>query len=123
MGVRIERPYRPWAKEIMEKWNWSSQDRTPNGGGYVNVVPNLGMAMRRNENLRVMVASGYFDLATPFFGAENALSQDGIVHSRVSYTYYEAGHMIFLHEPSRVRLLTDVREFVQEGADQLMHQT
>lgn len=109
LGVRIQRAYQPM--KTIEEWNWLLQGPTPNGGGYINVVPYLGRAMRRNQDLRVFVASGYYDLATPFFGAENALSQDGLVHERIAFAYYEVGHMIFLHEPSRTKLMHDVRDF------------
>lgn len=109
LGVQMPRPYLP-IRDI-DSWNWMLEDKTPNGGGYINVVPHLGRAMRHNKDLRVLVASGYYDLATPFFGAENALSQDGVVHERIFYTYYEVGHMIFLDEASRVRFLNDVRQF------------
>lgn len=110
LGVRMERPY--LARTPMDGWNWLLEDKSPNGGGYINIVPYLGRAMRRNGDLRVLVASGYYDCATPFFGAENALSEHGLVHERISYAYYEVGHMIFLHEPSRQRFLADVRRFI-----------
>jgi len=116
LGVRMDRPYLALAGSIEKSWNWVLRDRTPNGGEYVNVIPHLGRAMRHNNGLRVLVASGYYDFSTPFFGAENALSQDGLVHERIKYTYYEVGHMIFLHGPSRERFLGDVRQFVREGA-------
>jgi carboxypeptidase C (cathepsin A) len=113
LGVRMEQPYEPMTSKILDVWNWLMEDKTPNGGGYINVVPQLGRVMRHNPRLHVLAACGYYDLATPFFGAENALSQDGLVPERISYTYYEAGHMIFLHEPSRVRLLGNVRSFIE----------
>lgn len=112
LGVRMDRPYVPMT-EIDANWNWLMHGKAQNGGGYINVVPHLGRAMRRNTDLRVLVASGYYDFATPFFGAENALSQDGVAHERIAYTYYEVGHMIFLHEPSCVQFLNDVRQFIQ----------
>jgi carboxypeptidase C (cathepsin A) len=114
LGVRMEQPYLSMA-DIDSSWNWLLQDRPLSGGSYINVVPHLGRAMRRNKDLRTLVASGYYDLATPYFGAENALSQDGVPHERIAFTYYEVGHMIFLHGPSRERLLADVRKFIQMG--------
>ena len=114
LGVRMERQYIPMTS-LFEAWNWSLQDKPLNGGGYVNVIPYLGRVMRHNADLRVVVALGYYDLSTPFFGAENALSQDGLVHERITCTYYEVGHMIFLHESSRVRLLNVIQEFIRDG--------
>jgi len=115
LGVRMQRPYLPLSSTVETHWNWLLEEKASSGGGYVNVIPYLGRAMRHNKHLRLLVTSGYYDLATPFFGAENALSQDGLVHERIAYTYYEVGHMIFLHEPSRVRFLNDVRQFVLAG--------
>jgi carboxypeptidase C (cathepsin A) len=112
LGVRMERPYLPMSA-LLPDWNWSLQEKVPNGGGYINVVPHLGRAMRHNPQLRVLAACGYYDLATPFFGSENALSQDGLAHERIAFTYYEVGHMLFVHEPSRVQLLHDVRHFIR----------
>jgi carboxypeptidase C (cathepsin A) len=115
LGVRMERFYVP--SRLPETWNWLLEEKPPSGGGYINVVPHLGRAMRRNDALRVLVASGYFDFATPFFGAENALSQDGVPQDRLAYAYYEVGHMILVHEPSRTMFLNDVRRFISSAAD------
>jgi carboxypeptidase C (cathepsin A) len=113
LGLRMERPY--VSMRTIETWNWLLEDKMPNGGGYINVVPFLARAMRRNGDLRLFLASGYFDLATPFLGAENALSQDDIFNERLTHAIYDVGHMIFLHEPSKVRFLEDIRSFVLGG--------
>ena len=114
-GVVMDRPYTTSGREASRNWNWLLSERAPNGGSFVNVVPYLGRAMRRNKDLRVLVPSGYYDFATPFFGAENALAEAGVVPERIRFTYYEAGHMMYLHDPSRAALLRDVREFLLEG--------
>ena len=97
------------------KWNWNiwGKNGVPNGGRFINVIPYLGKAMRRNSDMHVLVTSGYYDFATPFFGAENALAEKDIVADRVHYTYYEAGHMMYVHEPSRLKFLKDIRSFIQ----------
>lgn len=114
IGVQMRHTFQP-LRPLHESWNWNLEEKTPSGGAYANVVPYLGRAMRRNTELRVLVTSGYYDLATPFFGAENALSQFGLAHERIAYKYYEVGHMIFLHEPSRLRFSNDIREFIRAG--------
>ena len=91
-----------------ERWG----KNPPNGGRFVNLIPYLGRAMRRNNEMHVLVTSGYYDFATPFFGAENALAEVDIVQDRVHYTYYEAGHMMYVHEPSRIKFLKDIRDFI-----------
>ena len=42
----------------------------------MNVAPYIGRALRENSGLRIFVGQGYYDFATPFFGAEYALSPD-----------------------------------------------
>jgi len=69
--------------------------------------------MRRNDGLRVMIASGYYDFATPFFDAEYTFARHGFLPDRLAFYYYEAGHMMYLHRPSLDRLMADVRGFIQ----------
>jgi carboxypeptidase C (cathepsin A) len=60
-----------------------------------------------------MVASGYYDLVTPFFDAEFTLNRHDIQPDRVSYYYYDGGHMMYVNEDARIALLKDVRDFMQ----------
>jgi len=117
MGVTLEnREYNTSASgEKRWRWNWNIWGkRVPNGGRIVNVIPNLGKAMRRNKDMHVLVTSGYYDFATPFFGAENALAEMDILKDRVHYSYYEAGHMMYVHKPSRDKFLSDIRAFIKQ---------
>ncbi|MEQ1894660.1 MAG: peptidase S10, partial [Planctomycetota bacterium] len=70
-------------------------------------------AMRENSGLHVFVAAGYYDMATPFFGAEYSLNRSGVVPERVHYAYYEAGHMMYVNHPSLAKLQGDVRGFLK----------
>ncbi len=115
LGVSVPSAYKTASQEAGEKWKWRTvPEGRPYEPSYVNVGPRLGVAMRRNPSLRVLVASGYYDFATPFFDAELTFARYGIVRDRVRMTYYEAGHMMYVHEPSRQRLLADVRTFLTE---------
>lgn len=98
----------------VRKWDWSTRSdgrREP----YLNVAPYIGKAMRGNKDLKVFNAAGYFDFATPFLGAEYALQRNGIDPERVTYTYYPAGHMMYIHHPSFDQLLKDVRAFILDA--------
>ncbi|MPY88452.1 MAG: peptidase S10 [Luteitalea sp.] len=88
-------------------------------GRYTNVAPALRSAMARNPHLRVLVANGYYDLATPFFATEytfNHLAYDGDYRERVRLTYYEAGHMMYIHGPSLDQLKQDLATFITAAA-------
>ncbi len=79
---------------------------------YVNTAHDLAEALRINPALKVLVASGYYDLVTPFFDAEYTLNRHDIKRAQVEYTYYGGGHMMYVNEPSRTALLDDTRGFI-----------
>ncbi|NND80674.1 MAG: peptidase S10 [Maribacter sp.] len=113
LKVVMDRPYLTSNRKIGSKWRW----RTVPDGSYweptpVNVSRALGETMRRNTDMKVLVASGYYDLITPFFDAEYTFSRNGIVKERVTMTYYEAGHMMYTHEPDLIKISKDIRSFL-----------
>ncbi len=67
--------------------------------------------MRHNTALKVMVASGYYDMITPFFDAEITFARYGIPQDRVAMTYYQGGHMMYLNDGALEALTTDLRSF------------
>jgi len=84
-------------------------------GAAVSVVDRLGAAMRANPHLRVHVGSGYTDGATPYFAAEHVLARLPIpeeLRDNIEVRYYEAGHMMYVHEPSRLAQAADLAAFV-----------
>ena len=95
----------------VQSWNWGTNDA---GGdnSYVNVAPYVERAMRQNRDLRVFSANGYYDMATPFFGTELTLAQPAFDRSRLTIEYYEAGHMMYIHQASLEKLAADIRAFV-----------
>lgn len=94
-------------------WEWKLDG--PRGGeGYLNVAPYLGRAMRENSGLRVFVGQGYYDFATPFFGAEYSLSRTGIPDDgRIQWRYYHAGHMMYVRDEDLRKLSADIRAFIR----------
>ncbi|HXH14496.1 MAG TPA: peptidase S10, partial [Sphingomonas sp.] len=95
----------------VQPWDWDL------GRGeavyYKNVAPYLGKAMRENGGMRLFVGQGYFDFATPFFGAEYALTRTGIPQDRVTFRYYGSGHMMYVRDDDRAGLTRDIREFIR----------
>jgi carboxypeptidase C (cathepsin A) len=71
--------------------------------------------MAQNPGLRVFVANGYYDLATPYAATKytvDHLGGDPKLRDRVTMAYYEAGHMMYIHAPSRAKLRADVAKFL-----------
>lgn len=93
----------------VQPWNYATATNR-----YLNVAPTLRSAMATNGDLRVFVANGYYDLATPYAATQYTvkhLGSDRKLLDRVTMTYYEAGHMMYLHKPSLLKLKADIAAF------------
>lgn len=115
LKVEISRPYLSGNDEVGRKWNYRTaapdQYWEP---AYVNTARALSDALRKNADLRVLVANGYYDLVTPFFDAEYTIGRHAILPDRVQMTYYEAGHMMYVRQADFDALIRDMRAFYGE---------
>ncbi len=96
-------------------WPWSFSQN-----GYLNVAEHLRSAMVRNPHLKVWIGSGYYDMATPWYTTEYVVQHMFLPQAQrrnVSFTYYEAGHMMYLHKPSLIKLKRDFDGFMDKLAD------
>lgn len=81
---------------------------------YVDVAETLRGAMHRNPALKVFVANGYYDVATPYFATEYTFAHMGVapeLRENVTMTYYESGHMMYIDLASLARLKADLVTF------------
>jgi carboxypeptidase C (cathepsin A) len=95
---------------LWKKWKWKDFENK-----YANVGASLRRAMQSNAAMRVYVASGYYDLATPHAAGDYTLSHLGLRDAqwpRIRVSYFEAGHMMYIHQPSLARMASELREFV-----------
>jgi carboxypeptidase C (cathepsin A) len=79
----------------------------------------LRAAMTQNPYLKVIIANGYFDLATPYSATEYTVTHLGLephLRGNLQMTYYQAGHMMYVHDPSLRQLADDLRRFVVQSA-------
>ncbi len=94
----------------VQPWNYGTATNR-----YLNVAPALRSAMATNPSLRVFVANGYYDLATPYTATRytfDHLGSDRKLLDRVTMTYYDAGHMMYVNKPSLVKLKKDIASFM-----------
>jgi carboxypeptidase C (cathepsin A) len=102
-------PYEVLARFYMN-WGWKDYS-----GRYPHVGETLRRAMHQNPHMRVYVASGYFDLATPHFATDYTLDHLGAraeMQSNITKRYFDSGHMMYIHKPDLQRLAADLRQFV-----------
>ncbi|HKB57832.1 MAG TPA: hypothetical protein VKC51_09595 [Lacunisphaera sp.] len=77
---------------------------------YLNVAQTLKSAMTKNTFLKVWIANGYYDLATPLYATDYTVRHMGLdpaIQKNISLTYYEAGHMMYIHLDSMKKLKAD----------------
>ncbi|MBL8802925.1 MAG: peptidase S10 [Planctomycetes bacterium] len=94
----------------VQPWKYDQENR------YLNVAETLRKAMTRNPYLKVFVASGYYDFATPYFAADYTFQHLGLdpsLRGGVSFGYYNAGHMMYIHEGELARFKRDIAAFVR----------
>jgi carboxypeptidase C (cathepsin A) len=93
-------------------WNWGTNNN------YVDTSTALRTALAKNPFLKVFVAMGYYDMATPYYAVEYTLghiSIDPSLLKNFSTSYYEAGHMMYIDEKSLSKLHTDVTKFMDDS--------
>jgi carboxypeptidase C (cathepsin A) len=102
--------YEVLSLEVNQGWKWQHGQRM----GYVNTTEELRHALVANPHLKVLMANGLYDLATPFFGAEytaDHLEVEPTLRQNVRLTYYDAGHMMYVHPESLRKLREDLVVF------------
>ncbi|GGL87171.1 S10 family peptidase [Nakamurella endophytica] len=110
LGYESDLPYEILTDRV-QPWSYREFENRS-----VSVLDDLAKAMRANPFLKVHVAFGYYDGATPMAAAEHCLAHLRIPDARradISRRYYPAGHMMYVHEPTRVAQSADLADFVR----------
>ena len=93
------------------EWGWGS-----GGDGYPDTSDYLREAMAKNPYMRVYIASGYYDLATPYYATlytANHMNLDPSAHERLTLEEFPVGHMVYIDKPSLQKLQEDVDAFIK----------
>ena len=119
LGYQTRLTYRPnFYTAIGPAWDW--KHKTPGGGRQmaVNSSVDLGQAMRQNPHLKLLSLNGYYDLATPFAGADYDIQHmelEPALKANITYRYYPSGHMIYIESRSSRQLRKDLDAFYDEA--------
>lgn len=112
LGFRSDLEYYILGGGITSPWNWNQNN------SYANTSVALKQAMQKNPYMKIFVASGYYDMATPYFAAEYSfasMSLDPSLRRNVSFHYYEAGHMMYIEKGSLKKLKDDASAFIKSS--------
>jgi carboxypeptidase C (cathepsin A) len=113
---------------VKNELKWDSDLHYPTSGNvrpwayvqnaYMDKTDALRQTMARNPFLKVFVACGYYDMATYVGGIEfnmRHLAYDRAITDRVSFGYYEAGHMMYTRPSAHKALKQDVAAFIRRA--------
>ncbi|MCA9835064.1 MAG: hypothetical protein KC435_14010 [Thermomicrobiales bacterium] len=96
--------------------DWNNGDASK---GYADTSDALRAAWAKNPYMKVYIASGYYDLATPYYATEYTFSHmnlDKSVRGNIHIEEFETGHMVYVDFGSLVRLNETCRVFIRENA-------
>lgn len=109
LQYKSDLPYYILGGGIGSPWNWDSDNV------YADTADALRAAFAKNPYMKLFVASGYYDLATPYFATEYTLSHMGLdpdVRDNIVTAEYPAGHMMYIEGGSLAKLKSDVSAFL-----------
>jgi carboxypeptidase C (cathepsin A) len=90
-------------------WDWEAKN------SYADASDNLRNTLAKNPYMKVFVASGCFDLATPHFATDYTMAHLGLnpaLRGNITSRRYRSGHMMYLESQSLAELKRDVADFV-----------
>jgi len=111
LGYKTDAEYYILGEGITAPWEFGPAGNT----GYPDTSDDLRQAFAKNPFMKLYVASGYFDLATPYFATEYTLSHMGLdpsLRGNIRTGEYETGHMVYIEAKSLAKLKREVAEFL-----------
>ena len=112
LGFRSDLEYYILGGGISSPWNWNTSN------GYADTSIPLKDAMAKNPYMKIFIGCGYYDMATPFYAAEytvSAMNLDPQLRKNIRFSYYEAGHMMYIEKNSLAKLKRDAAEFINSS--------
>ena len=120
-----DQTYKPGAYTDSD-FTWDLRHQAPGGPpatfqeSGTNVMPDLAYTMKSNPKMKVMLAGGYYDLATPYFEGKFEMHHLQIpqkLQANISYHYYQSGHMVYVNEDVLKQFHSDVAAFIKGTED------
>jgi len=115
-----------WESDIHYDTSGNVRPWTYDQNRYMDMTEPLRQTMAKNPYLKVFIAAGYYDMATPLLGSEINfwhLGYDPTFTQRFSFGYYEAGHMIYIRPSAHKALKADLAKFLTSNAGTSGRQT
>jgi carboxypeptidase C (cathepsin A) len=115
LGYRTDVRYELTNPDVLRSWNWAEAG--------LGDLPGVGQRLRRalalDPRLKVLVAHGYFDLATPYFASKLVLERlelDEDIFHNLRLAVYSGGHMFYTRADARTQFYADARALYEASS-------
>src|ERR1700730_5106610 len=115
LGYKTDLEYYILGEGISSPWEWGPSSSRE---GFPDTSADLRSALSKNPYMKLYVASGYFDLATPYFATEYTLTHMGLdpsLRGNIRTGEFEAGHMVYIDTKSLEKLKREVAAFLENA--------
>ena len=102
--------------------DWDNRHVQPDVGDKVvhpNTTVDLAWAMKLNPKMKVLIQTGYFDLACPYGTVEYVVDHLDLtpeLRKNIGIDYFEAGHMMYVHPASMQKFKRSLAGFVEANS-------
>jgi carboxypeptidase C (cathepsin A) len=114
LNYKSDMPYRVFAYDQpgFQSWEWGNAVE-----GFPSTAGGLRSAMIKNPYMKILVMEGYYDLATPFAAANRTMDHLDLgpqFRQNISYSTYNAGHMVYIDRAEHDKMKKDLVDFMQK---------
>jgi carboxypeptidase C (cathepsin A) len=115
LGYDTDASYQLLNRTTRSKWDFGT---SATHQGYAGVIDELQEARSANPGLRILIASGYTDLITPYLASTYLVGQLPVLPRAepIQIENYAGGHMLYLRPDSRAALKADAKAMYERAA-------
>jgi carboxypeptidase C (cathepsin A) len=122
LGYESDVVFRHSAGRHVRPWNYHEDEPGQSYGtnSYANYAEHLREAMHHNPHLQVLVMSGYYDMATPYFASDYTVTHmqlDASVRDNIRVAYYAAGHMMYVRREDGRKFRRDYLQLIADALE------